>query len=307
MKKIVEWTKGIARNWRDGGVDSARGYLAERQIFQLIHRIPISWSANPQEVHVLVGAVRIPMMLWMAASLMTASKTRWKFVVHDDGTMQEKDEALLITSLPGCRVIRCAEADAAMKRILRKYPLLASYRSNHAFGKRLTDFAYFTRSEKVVSIDSDILFFCNPTLFLREALHDCKTSVFLRDVKNTSLIKNKTFVEKTGKILARPVNAGIFSLPKKFMEISLMEDILGKFALLKEPKNNWYVEQTVLGALASLQGNVVLLPKNYVQSLVKKSRPDAVMRHYVGKVRHLFYSEGIPRIAKMINKIEKNS
>ena len=288
------------------GFASAKEYLTERQIFQLIRRIPRSWPKNPQEVHVLVGAGRIPMMLWMAASLMTASKTRWKFVVHDDGTMQEKDEAMIAASLPGCRIVRCAVADAAVQKKLRKYPLLANYRSTHAFGKRLTDFAYFNRSKKVVSIDSDILFFRNPNLFFEKALESCETSVFLRDLKNTSLIKNKKFAGKTGKKLAQLINAGIFSVPKHFMSMRVMEDILENYGLLNESRNTWFVEQTVIGALASLQGKVELLPKNYVLSLDQTTRPDSVMRHYVGPVRHLFYSEGIPKIRNILKKLEKN-
>jgi hypothetical protein len=294
------WLKGLARNWRRGGPCSACGYLAEGRIFRLMRRIPQAWPFDPQEVHVLVGHERIPMLLWMVASLMVASKTRWSFVVHDDGTLRDADEAVLAENLPGCRVIRCAKADAAMQEALRDLPLLDSYRSKHPFGKRLTDFAHFGRSETIVSIDSDVLFFRNPTLFLGYAALRPDTSVFLRDVEDTSLIMPEVFAAKTGRELARPVNAGMFAIPKHFLALTAMESILRDYALMDGTRDEWFIEQTVLAALASWKGEVSLLPADYEQTLEGKSRGDAVMRHYVGKVRHLFYSQGLPRVARQL-------
>jgi hypothetical protein len=302
MTLSYDWLKGLFRYWRRGGPRSVYGYLTEDRIFRLIRCYPLTYQQDPQEVHVLVGHSRIPMLLWMITSLIVASKTRWSFVVHDDGTLRDADEALLATNLPGCRVIRAAKADTTMHEVLQDFPLLASYRTRHVFGKRLTDFAHFARSKSVVSIDSDILFFRDPTMFLgREALQPNR-SVFLCDVKDTSLISPDVFAAKTGRELATPVNAGMFAIPKNFMDLHSMENIMSNFSLMDGTRDSWFIEQTVLGALASLKGSVSLLPADYVQSLEETSRGDAVMRHYVGQVRHLFYSEGLPSVAKMLRR-----
>lgn len=297
---LVNWVKGLARNLRDGGLPSGISYLGERRIFQLIRCIPESLPRNSQEIHVLIGHERIPMMLWMAASLNTATRTRWSFVVHDDGTFRDSDVAVLDESLCGCRVIRSMESDAVMREALRNYPLLARYRSQHPFGKRLTDFPFFCKSSSIVSIDSDILFFGNPTLFLPVEASQVGQSVFLRDVENTSLITAEAFAAKFQRELATPLNAGMFAIPSHFMDLEVMEKMLMEFSLLDIPKSAWFIEQTILGALASLKGDVKLLPQSYQQTLEGALRDDAVMRHYVGKVRHLFYSEGFPKVAKLL-------
>ncbi len=300
MSISSNWLKGLARNFRDGGPGSARGYLTEGRIFRLMRRIPQAWPLDPQEAHLLVGRERIPMLLWMVASLMVASKTRWSFVVHDDGTLREGDVAVLDECLCGCRVIRSMESDAVMREELRNFPLLARYRSLHPFGKRLTDFPFFCKSSSVVSIDSDILFFRTPTSFLPEQASQADHSIFLRDVENTSLITEGAFIAKFQRELATPLNAGMFAIPSQFMDLETMEQMLREFSLLDIPKSAWFIEQTVLGALASLKGDVALLPESYQQTLEGALRDDAVMRHYVGKVRHLFYSEGLPKVAKLL-------
>jgi len=297
---LINWLKGLARNFRDGGLPSAFKYLRERRIFQLIRCIPESLPRNSQEIHVLIGHERISMLLWMAASLIAASKTRWSFVLHDDGTLRDGDEAVLDESLSGCRVIRSMESDAVMREELRNFPLLARYRSQHPFGKRLTDFPFFCKSSSIVSIDSDILFFGNPTLFLPVEASQVGQSVFLRDVENTSLITAEAFAAKFQRELATPLNAGMFAIPSHFMDLEVMEKMLMEFSLLDIPKSAWFIEQTILGALASLKGDVRLLPQSYQQTLEGALRDDAVMRHYVGKVRHLFYSEGFPKVAKLL-------
>jgi hypothetical protein len=199
------------------------------------------------------------------------------------------------------------ESDVVMREELRNFPLLARYRSQHPFGKRLTDFSFFCKSGCVVSIDSDILFFRNPTLFLPKQASQVGQSVFLRDVENTSLITVGAFAAKFQRELATPLNAGMFSIPSHFMDLEAMEEMLREFSLLDIPKSAWFIEQSVLGALASLKGDVSLLPQSYQQTLMGALRDDAVMRHYVGKVRHLFYSEGLPKVAKLLANSEKSA
>ena len=62
----------------------------------------------------------------MVTSLMVASKTRWSFVVHDDGTLRDADEAVLAENLPGCRVIRSRLLGRRAHRSFRAGPISAS-------------------------------------------------------------------------------------------------------------------------------------------------------------------------------------
>jgi hypothetical protein len=144
-------------------------------------------------------------------------------------------------------------------------------------------------------------------LFLQVLASQVGQSVFLRDVENTSLITAEAFAAKFQRELAAPLNAGMFAIPSHFMDLEAMEEMLREFSLLDIPKSAWFIEQSVLGVLASLKGDVRLLPQSYQQTLMGALRDDAVMRHYVGKVRHLFYSEGLPKVAKLLANFEKSA
>jgi len=89
-------------------------------------------------------------------------------------------------------------------------------------------------------------------------------------------------------------------VPKTALTLELLEGFLEKTELLKYDR--WYVEQTLFALAASLWRDVELLPAEYVMSLAKRCPELAVARHYVGAVRHLFYSEGISRVEPLLRR-----
>lgn len=300
----ISWFKSLARNLRDGGFKSFREFLIESRIFSLFKKLVAGFPEEPHEVHVLVGRGRLAMAFWMMGSLIAARRSIPRFVLHDDGSMGSKEADLLKAMLPSSRLIRCVDADALVLPQLQEFPLLAQYRKKHIFGKRLTDFPMFCADEYVISIDTDILFFSNPEAVFRCGGYGGGKSIFMKDVADTSLVKAAEFEILYGKPLASPVNAGLFSIPRKILDFPQMEKVLRDFHLLAMPQGEWYVEQTVLAALASLNGGAELLPASYELTLDSPIRENAVSRHYVGAVRHLFYSEGIPKVRSGLNRLK---
>lgn len=290
------WLKSLARNLRDGGIKSSAEFLMEGRIFACLKDFVTKFPLEPQEVHVLAGRERLPMAFWMMGSLVAARKSVPRFVLHDDGTMGAREANFLKSIFPFSRLITVVDADAVVLPTLKGFPLLADYRKKHIFGKRLTDFSLLCKDEYLISVDTDILFFSNPEELFRSGDSGNGKAIFMKDVADTSLIKAADFEGRYGVTLVSPVNAGLFSIPQRALEFSEMEKVLRDFRLLEVPRGEWYVEQTVLAALASLNGGVELLPTSYELTLNSPMRANAVARHYVGAVRHLFYSEGIPKV-----------
>jgi hypothetical protein len=305
MLKVTSkaWVKGLARNLRDGGVRSAFGYLREAGCVQLLRGIAKRFAREQNEVHVLTGSERLPMALWMAASLIVSRDRIPRFVIHDDGSLRDCDEQLVRGLLPGARVVRAGPADEAVERKLEQFPLLNRYRKLHFFGKRLTDMSHFCESDYLISVDTDVLFFSNPAELFRETPFTDGKSLFMRDVADSSLIQPEQFLRRRGCTLAGPINAGIFSIHKSIMDWERMEGILADFDLLSVPRGSWFVEQTVLAALTSARGSVELLPETYVLNFENQLGADVVARHYVGRIRHLFYSEGLPLVSKNLEMV----
>lgn len=296
------WLRTLARNLRDGGMRSALEFFNEKAIFGLIGDLSATYPVEVTEVHVLTGRDRFPMALWMIGSLIAARQSVPHFVFHDDGSLGKTEEHLAEKFLPNSRIVKSAEADNAVVAILKGFPLLVTYRKMHAFGKRLTDFLFYCRHEYLVSIDTDILFFQNPRSFFRDDGFGGKKSIFMKDVKDSSLVSAEQFEDRYGSPLASSVNAGLFSMPATILQWSEMEKIISDFHLLSIPRGEWFVEQTILAALAALHGGIALLPETYELTLGGTVTRDAVARHYVGQVRHLFYSEGVPKVRKMFSK-----
>jgi hypothetical protein len=270
--------------------------LKEKAIFGLIGEMSRTYVEDKTEVHVLTGRDRFPMAFWMMGSLISTRQSIPHFVLHDDGSLGETEEHLVGELLPNSRIVKSTDADKEVNALLRGYPLLAGYRENHVFGKRLTDFLFYCQHEYLVSIDTDILFFQNPRSFFRDNGYGGKKSIFMKDVKNSSLVSAEHFEDRYGSPLASSVNAGMFSMPAKILQWTEMENIISDFHLLSIPRGEWFVEQTILAALATLHGGVELLPETYELTLGGSAANDAVARHYVGQVRHLFYSEGVPKV-----------
>ena len=141
------------------------------------------------EVHQLLGHRHVGMGLWSLKSLVKAAAADVGVVVHDDGSLTEDDAVLLKEQLPGLRIIRRAEADAAVSDLLAAYPACRSFRfgevnvTNHRgqsynmfiMSLILFDINLLTACDKIIILDADVLFFRRPDIIADWALDDNDT------------------------------------------------------------------------------------------------------------------------------------
>lgn len=250
------------------------------------------------EIHILSGSERLTMALWMAASWITATGGRWRFVFHDDGTLREQDASAIRRILPGCRVIMDAESREEVQAVLCDYPLSWRCRNLHPLCRKLFDIPHYAHGAHFLTIDTDILFFRKPDRLLQWMQSGKKNVLFLEDVADATLSSAASAAQHFGREIIRKVNTGIVAMPKTAVTFDDLEHCLAKTLLLEEDR--WFVEQSLYAVLASLHGDVELLGNEYHMPISGEVPPTAVARHYMGKVRHLFYSEGLPRVVKAL-------
>jgi hypothetical protein len=294
----VSWFKGLARNLRDGGLKSGAWYAYASQIYPLLERMSKDREATDREVHILTGNDRLTMALWMVASWIASTGLHWRFVFHDDGNLSESQAENVRRLLPGCRVISDAESNDVMRSALIEYPLAWQCRNLHPLCRKLFDVPHFAEGSHLLTIDTDILFFRKPERLLQWIERSDDATIFLKDVADSTLPSAISASQMLGREIVRSINTGIVAMPRAAVTLDDIEHCLSRTQIMEE--DPWFIEQSLYAMLASVRGDVEFLGDEYYMPIVGMMPSNAVARHYMGKVRHLFYSEGLPVVAGML-------
>lgn len=111
------------------------------------------------EIHVLVCKRDMNMCL-IAVKSFLRFYDQVKVVIHDDGSLSEADLSKIQDHLPGARMISRREADLALLAVLPED--IARARAEHVLIMKVIDFNYFSTADKMVLLDSDIVFTGEP-------------------------------------------------------------------------------------------------------------------------------------------------
>ena len=112
-----------------------------------------------RELHILVCKRDMNMSL-VAVKSFLRFYSQIKVVIHDDGSLSERDLLTFRYHLVGARVISRHEADLALLAVLPDDIFQA--RKEHVLLMKVIDFNYFSNAEKMVLLDSDIIFIREP-------------------------------------------------------------------------------------------------------------------------------------------------
>lgn len=276
-------------------------WYAEKFLFDRI----TEWRSNENlpsaqvPLHLLASKHDWKMALWMLVSFHEATGRRWPVILHEDGSLGEREFSIYRSMFPGMRIINRMEADNEMDIQLSNFPRCAEYRRRMPHGLKSFDIPYFCQSDRFLMIDPDVLFFKPPQDILDWADHPADGSCwFNQDFQEPSPIKPEQVRSDLGIDLWPHVNTGLGLLNKKTVsDLGEMESYLAHPSL-QDPRIQWRVEQTLLALCASRENNGGLLPLTYEVSPNKQRRLGCVSRHYVGCVRDRFLSEGVAFLHK---------
>jgi hypothetical protein len=286
-----DWKRGLAATWNDRFVS---------------HRI-LDWrnpfTHLPLEdipIHVLTGSDDWLLACWMLASWFHFTQRNWRLIIHDDGRLPPEARPAFVKMFPGVRGIYSVEADRTVLDALAPYPACREYRLAHPLARKIFDVPILTRAPRFIILDSDIVFFKKPDAILRWCAEGQGQCWFNKDVNEAMPISRSQIREKLGIDTWHRVNSGLCLIDGPAIDLALCERALRETTLMD--KHIWLVEQTLFAICASAKGRGGLLPDEYEVSKALHAKPDAVARHYVGSVRHRFYSDGIPRVKKALLK-----
>ena len=247
------------------------------------------------EIHVLTSKQDWLNLTWTLKSFYIASGRHYALCIHDDGSLGHNEFAALRRHFPSARIIRRREADAKVEQVLNRYPRSLKFRNSNLLAPKVFDFAAFLESDRMALFDSDLLFFSEPTAYVERI--ECNTyrlNTFNSDVGNGYTVEPDEARSRIGHDLVARINSGLGLVHKDSIRWDWTEEFLALPNILDG--NPWRIEQTLF-ALCSSRYGVEHLPEDYSVSLEPgiRQRP---FRHYVGRIRHLMYAEGMAHLAK---------
>lgn len=279
-------------------------------------------QAADAEIHVLSGGGSVYDLIAAAKSLYRFLDVPLPLIVHEDGSFRESHFALLARHLPGTRVVRKAIADAEINAALdaQRLPRCRALRDRLVLALKLFDFEFYGRDKRILSLDTDVLFFERPDDLLsalRTARSDFRP-MYNEDITSMYTWTPDAVVEELGFSLLPRVNSGLTVVTRTEPTWDLYEQVL---AMPQVPDSNHYAEQSLQAIVCSRDGGLALPPRydvcfrharhgveglGYYEFLSQGGLGARVIsQHYCGgePQRRLFYTHFTKLVAPELRKL----
>jgi len=263
-------------------------FLITNLIFKNIRKTR-SFTVNPNakvEIHTLLHHSDIDIYL-IAIKSFLKFYSNVAVVVHGDELLTDEGRRLLRDHIVGIRIIENEEADIIMNKILEDKPNCKLRRERFPVNRQIFDYVTFSNTEKLISLDSDIVFIKEPTEVINWIRKDDTREVlfnFEEKIEYTDTAREK------GVYLNGNINAGFVCYFKDSMNFDLMENSITKIrnTPLEYGKN---VSQVLFDSCISRSDKYKYQPldeKEYVVYFgqTKKDLENAKMVHFVAFLRY---------------------
>lgn len=261
----------------------------------------------PFSPHILVCHADILLAICTAKAANLAFSIALPWVFHDDGTLTRADCAHLERHFPGSRVITRCESDEVYASHYSAFPSLQQMRNRHVLLLKLADLYVFSRHERILYCDSDILFFReNGTL--RRLLDSRGPNYFNRDIATAYICAPEQIHELTGALPLDRVNSGLSVLNRSDISIAKISALLPQLDSRRRTDWTFYnhlIEQTMVAILTSSSPyGARHLPPDY-DLRFDTAVEQVAIRHYVGKIRQLYELEGLNHLVSKMSFFER--
>lgn len=249
---------------------------------------------NVCDIHAITSEGDWLNLMWTLKTFYHFSGRKYGLCIHDDGSLSDEAARCLEHHFQGCRVIRKKNADRDVLPLLDNYPNCQKLRADQFVCMKEFDFKVYTEADRILCLDSDVLFFKEPAALLQRIEDPAYAlSCFNRDLETSYSCKPQEIEAVFGFKMIERFNSGVGMIPQRFLDWNLMERTFDQLDVLGHP---WRFEQTLMAICAARHGSE-LLPKEYDVSLTRSCTESAV-KHYVGAIRFDMYGEGMRHLVQ---------
>jgi hypothetical protein len=255
------------------------------------------------EIHVLTCHRDWLDLIWSLKSFFAVCELPFRVCIHEDGSVPVDGIEALRHHFPDARVIRRIEADKTVGLKLRNYPRCQALRDANVLSLKVFDFATYLESDRMLLLDSDILFFQRPNILLQRISNsDYAHNSLNRDWGMGYSVEPAVAQSMVEFPVQSNINSGLGLMHRQSYELKCFEEWLTFPGILSHPHR---IEQTLVGLACSRFGHQ-FLPEDYDVRL-QSTQPAQIVKHYTGPIRHLMYREGLNRVFPLLKGLQSSS
>ena len=144
---------------------------------------------------------------------------------HGDVSIGTNEANLILKLFPKCQVHLRKDSDVIVERELKNFPNMFQFRQQFPLMQKLVDPFIVQQKDKLLFLDSDVLFFRFPEDLLASV--DSEQFAYNRDIENSYIVTPEEVKTEFGLDLPDRLNSGLWSANREFLDLSLIEKFLG--------------------------------------------------------------------------------
>jgi lipopolysaccharide biosynthesis glycosyltransferase len=239
----------------------------------------------------------VSMYLWAIRSFLYYAEIKCPVIVHDDGKLTAADYVALQESLPGIKIISRQEADSLIELKLKEFSKCLEYRKQNVLTLKMFDFNLLSKSEKILSFDSDILFFRQPAEIIQNINSGSSETIYNCEFNNPTYSTNATITESFPFVLTG-FNSGLMCYVRENFQLAEIAEIVD-WVYLHQESLSCLDEQVIYAILAERKLSRPLSSQYCADLQLKVRENKFVCRHYHTSLRYAFALEGLKELLRL--------
>ena len=245
----------------------------------LLRTASIAVGGSTAELHILSGASQF----W---SCLLALKSVLRFIhqvsvaIHSDGTLTRQHERVFREHFPGVRLISKEVADEAVGLALEDFPNCREFRSQNVVLAQVFDYSLLSMTNKIIAMDSDILFLGRPGEVIDWIKRDQHRSLYSFEPLPFSPLIDRIYITQLhshGFKFAPHLCGGFICTYRELLNLPLLEQYC---EYVKAKCTDRFYRAQTMSALLVAQEDWALLPSSYQNFSEFADDPVPLMRHY---------------------------
>jgi len=291
----------VVDGMNDGFYNTAMKNTWRKQMEEAAYRLkPVDVAALSDvsgDIHFLTGRKFWYQTLFCAYSMIQCSGANIRPVIYDDGSLEQQYVEAIRRVIPTAKFVLTEEIESRLEDYMpqSKFPYLRQYRSDFNV-RKFTDIHASAPGWKLY-LDSDMLFFREPE-FLLKWFQSPQQPCYMMDIKYGYSYTDEIKLSLTGAPLPERLNAGLYGIKSEDVDWEQLEAWCK--TLVEAEGHHYFLEQTLTAMLLAGKPSTALPQDEYVvwPSIEETKNPRAVMHHYVGPVRHLYFRYAWKHVAR---------